>query len=358
MSTRGSSSVLPLLQALIAGNRRFDPVLLGGRAIERALDIGLGPALACVTCDVPSRTLGLPDVLAADLTARLLTSERFEILETVVGSLSLGGCAPVLLKGCGTALQYYAEPHHRTMGDLDVLVAADQLGEAEERLRSLGFEQRGSAPAAGYARHHHSKPLWHPERRTWVELHSRLYPPRSPMASAPPLQLDGQLTPIAVGRQSALAMTHELQLVYTATRWTEALSPERGVWPLLDVALLMRRRGAALDWDRVCAIADGSWAATGVRVVLSSLSRWELGSAPETVMRRLARADRFGNGVVLASLHRLATTYVIGGRPPGRVLSRHRLRRLWASLVAPLPPRQKLAALPLSLIGPSDGPAA
>ena len=47
---------------------------------------------------------------------------------------------PVLLKGVATALQYYAAPHLRTMGDIDLLVTADERSAAEaelERLRRL-----------------------------------------------------------------------------------------------------------------------------------------------------------------------------------------------------------------------------
>lgn len=359
MSTTRGNSLLPLLRAFVAGDQVFDASGLPPQAVERAIEAGLGPAMARVTRDAEPAWTGeqAEQALAADLTARVLAAEMDETLGAVLAALHAAGCAPVLLKGCATARLYYPEPHLRTMGDVDLLVPPGERVLAEEQLRGLGFIQRGPAPAAGYEHHHHSKPFWHAEREVWVEVHTRLYPPRSPLAEDPRFtleQLDSRPAPIAVGGQTARTLGHEAQAIYTATRWAESLNLERGVWAVLDVALLLRAHGATLDWDLVCTRADRSWAATALRVLLTSLARWQLADVPPAVLRRLAASEPFTNRALLSALHWLATAFLVELRPLGAVLTRRRLRTAWSTLAAPAPPWRKVATLPAALVFPSD----
>lgn len=352
----GPRGVLSVLQALVAEDNSFDVGSMAPPAISRALQIGLGPTLAYVTRR--SGTTASPhmdDILAADLTARLLTAEIFDALEDVLKAANAVGSVPVLLKGCAAALRYYPEPHLRTMGDIDLLVGPDQLPDVESQLRALGFVQKAAAPAARYERHHHSMPFWHHERRLWVEVHTYPFPPFSPLAGDPRYSLDstsGMLTLIDVGRHAARVMNHELQLVYTASRWSERLNVDRGVFPILDAALLLRAHGGPLDWDAVHEMVGRSWAATALRLMLGYLRRAQLAAVPTEVLRRLASSDRFANRLVVDMSHRLIDAFVIEGRRPGPILTRHNLRIIWSTLLGPAPPRAKLFALPVNIAFP------
>lgn len=62
-------------------------------------------------------------------------------LASVADTLSQAGCHWVFLKGAVFAVTSYREPWLRTCGDIDVLVASDELELAHEALVQLGFQQ-------------------------------------------------------------------------------------------------------------------------------------------------------------------------------------------------------------------------
>jgi hypothetical protein len=354
----GPPGVLPLLQALLAGNRGFDVGSLGKQAVDRTFEAGLGPILAYVTRSADAIPQSYADdIEAADLTARVLSAEIFEALEDVLAATNAIGCRPVLLKGCSTAQRYYPEPHLRTMCDIDLLVSPAEFESVESLLHAMGFRQRSAKPAAWFDRHHHSMPFWHPRRGVWLEVHTGPFPPHYPLARDSRFSLDAigpMLLPFDVGGTAARVMSHELQLVYTGSRWSEILNTQRGVFPILDAALLLRIQGGTLDWDRVCAMVDGSWAATALRLMLGYLDRWRLASVPAEVLRRLASSDQFTDRMLIGMLHQLVTTFVIRGRPPGSVITRRNLRIVWSTLMRPQRPWTKILALPVNLTFPPD----
>lgn len=357
----GQRGVMPLLQALVAGRTDFDLETLTPRAIDRAFDAGLGASLAHVTRDAPARPASpyADDIQAADLTARVLSAEIFDALDDAVVAVNAVGCRPVLLKGCVTARRYYPEPHLRTMCDVDLLVAPAEFERVETVLRSRGFRQRSAKPDTWFERHHHSMPFWHPKRGVWLEVHTAPFPPHYPLAKDARFALDAlhpTLEACATGRGAALAMPHELQLVYTSARWTEIVNTQRGAFPILDAALLIRMRGDALDWDRVCRMTEGSWSATALRLMLEYLSKWGLATVPVDVRRQLAAEDRFTSPILIRLLHRLITAFVVEGRRPGAVITRRNLRIIWSTLVRPQPPWTKLPLLPVNLTFPPDRP--
>jgi hypothetical protein len=345
--------VLPVLQALVADDLGFEIETIASQAISRALRIGLGPALAYVTRRSGTKgSVHSDEILAADLTARVLTAELFDALEAVLRAANAVGSVPILLKGCASALQFYPEPHLRTMGDIDLLVGVDELSAVESELRALGYGQKSTAPAARYDRHHHSMPFWHEERRVWVEVHTRLFPPFSPIAGDRRFSNDAVralLRPIDVGSQAARVMSPALHLVYAASRWSERLNADRGIFPLLDAALLLRSHGDLLDWDVVREIVGESWAATALRLMLGYLQRSQLADVPPEVLNALLSNDRFANRFLSDLSYRLIDAFVIDGRPPGPILTRYNLRIMWSTLVGPASPYVKLVALPVNL---------
>ena len=339
---RPAPGLLPLLQAVVAGEARFAVDSLAVGVVERALECGFGPILARVTR--ASGTEGSPyadAIQGADLTARVITAD---ILETVADILRLtaeAGCDVALLKGCSTCIRYYPEPHLRTMGDIDLLVVAGQWLQVEALFRAHGFEHTSATPPPSwYQHHHHSIPLWHPRRRLWIELHTRLYPPSSPLAAEgrfSPNAIEKLVTSTAIGGHAVRVFAHELQLVYTATRWAEMPNLQRGAFPILDAALLIATQGAMLNWDRVYELVNGTWATTALRLMLIYLDRWQLVAIPEAVLRQLSRQDRFLNSALIPVLQRLITVFVMEGRPLGTVVTSYRWRTAWSTIIAPTP---------------------
>ena len=113
--------------------------------------------------------------------ARRLALE-FTLVEVVLG-LAARDVRSLVLKGPAFARWLYDNPSDRTCGDLDLLVAPDQLGAARSALAGLGFEP---LPAGTHAheRTHDERWLRGGARPVAVELHHTL-----PLAGCPPATL-------------------------------------------------------------------------------------------------------------------------------------------------------------------------
>jgi Uncharacterised nucleotidyltransferase len=351
------NGLLPLLRGAAIGRTEVGTRGLEPALIRYALAAGLGPVLWQMGggSDAWAGSPFADEIRAADLTARIVTATKYEVLESILEVLAPIDCRPVLLKGVATALRYYASPHLRTMGDIDLLVPANQRDAAEAELRSLGFTQRSHQPAAAFVRRHHSMPFWHPQRDIWIDVHTHVYPLQYLLAADPRFSvgaMTSQLSEIAVGKHIAQVMCDELQLVYTSTRWAERFDADRGLYPVLDAARLLHVRGEALDWDVICARVKGSWAITALHVLLESLRRWELATVPGEILAWLAANDAYSNRASIAVLHRVFTQHVMEGHPYGLLLTRHTLEITWATLVQPARPIVKLASLPYFIVSP------
>jgi len=359
---RATPPVLALLRAMIPRASSFDWGAVPASAIPHALEIGLGPVLAYVA-DNAGATHDLPfadRIRAAELTARALTAGKYDTLSEVLTAARDIECRLVLLKGAATALRYYPAPHLRPMGDIDVLVAADRQPLLEARLRALGFQQRSNQPAAAFARWHHSMPFYCSQRGTWIDVHSNVYPPQHPQAHDPLFSweaITSQLSPVGIGKQTGYVMNHELQLVFTSARWAEEFDPARGIYPILDAALLIEKHSDTLDWDRILAMVRESWASTALHLMLSYLCRWHLALVPPEVLDTLAAGDRHANRIFFPLLHRLITVYAIEGRPFGLAATTEgHLRVVWSSLLRPMSPTANLFSVPYHLACPPGHP--
>ena len=347
------------MRAVLEAESNFDIQSLPSNGVDIALELGLGSALAYVTRGYATvdGVSQLERIQAADVMARWASADILETAVDVLAAAGEIGCQPILMKGGATALRYYPEPHLRLMTDIDLLIPQGQLAALESQLRTLGFQQTSEKPAGMYDGHHHAMPFFDERRSVWIELHTRPYPPNSHLATDSRFSLDAMeehLTSAVIGDEKARVMNHELQLVYTSTRWAETLKAGRGVFPILDVALLLRAQGDTLDWDRVCRIVDASWAATAASAMLTYLNRWQLAVVPVDVLRRLAPRDKVANRVLHDVLNRLITTFVIEGARPGAILTPSNLRIVWSTLLRDESPWANFLALAPNIAFPQD----
>ena len=349
--------MLPVLRAL-ATSSRLDGGALDPTVVEHALQIGLGPVLAHVSGDTARRASHADRVRAADLTARVLTAEKYAAIATMIAAATATGCHLTLLKGAATAMRYYPSPHLRTMGDVDVLVPGDRQRAFEAQLEAAGFRRRSNASVAQFDGRHHSAPFWHPEHDVWVDVHRSLHPPQHPMGRRGVTSLEAiapQLVSIDVNGRAALVMNHELQLIYTSTRWLESFDADRGVYPILDIACLLRQAGDSLDWDRILTAVEGLWTATAVRLMLSYLHRWQLATVPPGVLQALAKLDRHANPASIRLLHQLVTRYVMEGRS-GIAVTHSHATIIWNTVVRPESHMGNLLGVPYNLAFPPNRP--
>jgi hypothetical protein len=121
---------------------------------------------------------------------------------------------------------------------------------------------------------------------------------------------------------------------------------------MLDAALLLRTQGDTLNWDRVCDMAQGTWAITALRLMLRQLVRSSLATVPDGTLRWLDNRDRHVGRCALSVLQGITRRFVLEGRPFGRVLARpENVATVWDVLVRPSRPVRNLARIPYSLAG-------
>ena len=355
--------LLPILGAVTTGDIGFDLGTLDPLTITEAVKNGLGAILAHISRNNPVnlRSALAEEIRAADLTARIVTADTLDAIRHILRACDTAAYRPLLIKGAAVALIYYPEAHLRTMGDVDVCVPLAYQADFEAKLRALGFIQTSPTPAEFYERHHHSMPFWHRQWGVWVEVHTRLFPPNSLLADDSRFALESiepHLHKLAVQGGSARAMNSELQLLYTCTRWMEGLNIERGIFPMLDVALLMRNKGYTLDWDKVFLMLRGSSAAatTAMHTMLSYLCHRGIVSMPPDVLARLAVLDQYTNRVSLWILHRLISIFLIERKPYGPFLTENITRIIWSALLQTPTPFRNLLKLPYHIAFPPDQP--
>lgn len=100
-------------------------------------------------------------------------------INSLLATLNRSGLDFALLKGAARIYADAADADYHRSGDLDVLVRRDQLEAAREALLAAGYREKAGATMVEFyrSRHHHSAPLFPPQRGVPIELHIQLTPP-------------------------------------------------------------------------------------------------------------------------------------------------------------------------------------
>jgi len=152
---------------------------------EQAVSLGLAPLLCENLAD--ARLAGAaPEPLVTQITRASLASAWFTMhqkreLTRILDLLAERGIEPILLKGAALACTVYPNPCARTMKDIDLLVADDEVPVAQAVLGGLSFRPLyrpihadPRRRAAFYSKHHHAVPMISLDGRTIVELHRHI----------------------------------------------------------------------------------------------------------------------------------------------------------------------------------------
>ena len=134
----------PLLLALfeVAAGRTFAPSLpIPASEVEWAIRAGMGPLLHAESERQPGLLPGplAARVRAADRLARLESAERLEAASEILDRCGERAGPVTLLKGISIATEHHRQPHHRAMGDIDLLVEAEGVAALESALGELGY---------------------------------------------------------------------------------------------------------------------------------------------------------------------------------------------------------------------------
>jgi hypothetical protein len=217
---------------------------------------------------------------------RAATGRLEHELPVVLRSLRAAGITPILLKGAHLAPLVYAEPLLRPMFDFDLLVRPAELAPAEEALRAAGYtSERTESMADACADALHPPPLVQRGRYP-IELHWTLAPPEENVR----IDLDGlweRARPATVWGEPAYALCPEDALLHICLHATVLHLFDQGIRPLLDVAALLERHGAGLDWSAVETRAR-AWGVERSVYLLLALARRDAGAVvPDAVLAGL-----------------------------------------------------------------------
>ncbi len=356
MST-GTLTLTDLLDAARRDRRDLRLSAFRPGQVRGAVTAGLGPWLRRCTAednDAPASPLW-PLVHGADLTARVLVAEQMDAVEEIVDRCAEVAPPLTLLKGVSLCEQIYPEPHLRTMGDTDLLVEEEALPAVQSRLMELGYQPRSHYPPEFYASHHHATPVFHPQRRIWVEVHRGLIPRTSPAGAD---RVFDSKTVLAERHDSLFRgrpvrrLNDELQLLYLASHWAFDFKLDRAVVGLLDVSRLLDQ--ASLRWDRVLGWLEGSFASTYVCLLVTYLVRHRLADVDPAVLRALYDRQRSFGWANLRALHAAIERHVVEGRELGGIMSDRTFGIVWGTLLSPGRPWENLLALGWNLL-PSRG---
>jgi hypothetical protein len=222
------------------------------------------------------------------------------------------------------------------MGDIDVLIPTDTYESVESALLRRGFIRKPDYVVRRGAAH--GVPLFCPERRVWIELHTALFDEDwlpDEVFSVP--NVTTQLVASTFRGRSVYRLTDELQLFYIATSWVADLASYRivihpsSVAPLLDTLYLLNRSGKSLDDIRFAIGADSGMAMASLHVMLGYLARHGLDSDS---LRALSSRQQIAGPLQRRIIYAVLDRTLVGGRTwnlplplpvPGRYSVRHQL---------------------------------
>lgn len=298
-------------------------------------------------------------LLSADLTSQILTGEHLDALEEILRALVPVTQKVTLLKGIAICQTHYPAPHHRPMGDIDILLPQEQHAAAEAIMRQLGYRQESVYPAEFYQTIHHSMPFFHPRRGVWVEIHHALFPQSSALASDPYLCTDNLAKHTIAHSFRGLQcqrLDEEFQLVYTCAHWAEKLNRSRTAIALLDMVLLLSCDTVSYSWNSVITQLKGGASITSLSLAMLYLDRHGLVNLPDQPRKSLRHHAKNLNWVNRTILEWVLDHHVAQGKPCGRILSSSNVGLIWKTLLKPGSPILNLLSLPLHLLIPPDHP--
>jgi hypothetical protein len=170
--------------------------------------------------------------------------------DAVLGVLEREGIPAVLLKGAALRLTAYHDPVERAFGDLDLLVAADQVDAAVAALVASGYQGDSEQRSRLYREHHHHLILRKPMGFV-VEVHWALEPLRSPFLLDPDA-FRAEAQKVTAGDGLVRVPTSAHSILHLATQNVEDGFSRLG--RMVDLDRLVRG-AAGLDWSRLAAEA-------------------------------------------------------------------------------------------------------
>ena len=271
--------------------------LLAHRVRERGLSV---PALVLMQLDAARR-----DNLIAWM-------QRRAALRAVLGALGSAGFDVTVLKGMALAPTVYPSPELRTMSDMDLWVHAPTLDGVAEVLAPLGWHLPGRRDSGATDRRR-SVGLALGDPPLMMELHA---PPASLEETVP--GLSSVLVARRVEGEGWTILAPADQLLHLAVHAASHHRFTGVVVGLLDMALLIDRVGAVIDWRAFGVECRAQGAERCVAVALGAAEQLFGGHVPAEAWDSLSAPDAPALGRTAAEI---AWWSHVSGQNPAAVLA-------------------------------------
>jgi len=299
----------------------------------------------------------LPPKLNKQLKADALTTKfwfqtQYQATLEFVAELNKINITPTLLKGLSISTEFYPKAYYRNMRDIDIIIEADELEQAEKIMLDLGYEQISHLPHTFYESHHHTIPWQHKTKEIWFEIHTGLFPQSSACHSSEAFSLDvihKEKKQYSLENRKIYRLSHELQIIYIAAHWGESFKQVGGLFAFIDIALIINN--SQLNWNKLIQWSSDSNVANYVYVILSYLLKNKLINDSIT-QQNLENIKHSLSFIELFLLHRFIDNYLLIGKPWGRILTIDNMVILWDILFSTRPLYKKLFLIPFNIIFP------
>lgn len=288
--------------------------------------------------------------LSAKVISKTLTAAMEEILDACVSRVE----RIVLLKGISISSQYYPLPHLRPMRDIDFLVEEKDLAVTEKILAGLGYQRRSKNPESFYRNMHHSMPFFHPRNNVWVEVHTDIFPPGSPLIQGAVFSRENLVANYVAGSfngREVCRLSAEMQLLYTIGHWGFEYKTLGGCVALFDVVYLLQNEHQ-LDWDRILGWLDTRSITALVLLCLGYLQANQIIEIEGDIIHKLKSRMPASYAYSLAILHSIIEKHYLAGVPYGRLMTVNNVAIQWRTLLQDRSPLLNLLSIPLNILFP------
>ncbi len=293
---KDTSFLLSLMQNYISASQ--PTIKLTDSAISRCTQYGLGPLLAHIYLVNDNLTTEAQRVKlnSIELTSKFYTASQKKALNEILARTTTPYIRIILLKGIHLAGSYYASPHLRQMGDIDILVDKIQTNNITRILISMGYIQKSHNSDDFYKTHHHLMPFYHTQTGVCIEVHTHLFFESKPLGARALFQLDHihqNLTLLKKEMPQQYVLTPELNLHYTITHWLREFRIETSFIQLIDICLLMKHK--PFSWEKFIALIKTRDQATEIKLTLGFLFRNNIISLPDNIVNEIiSQKDSMG----------------------------------------------------------------
>jgi hypothetical protein len=244
--------------------------------------------------DIPERTLQTLEQATRGTAMRNL---RYQAeIAALARTLASDGIDLLLLKGAHLIAAIYESAALREMGDIDVLVRREHLARAADVVTSRGYRPLSALSVEGDAALAHHLPRFMKPDVASIEIHWSITMPTDPHA-IDPAPLWSRAETLTVGGARLLGLSREDLLLHLCSHASYQHLFRFGLRPFCDLAALIARDAARLEWAVVIQRArDWRWD-RGVFLTLSLARELVGAAAPDAVLDAL-RPSPFEAGVL------------------------------------------------------------